>query len=419
MVTPWILEPAAAPGGPWPWWPPGTAGALGWLHRHGLAGTTVGLAALDRPATAALLVAAPLAGTVPVLLNRRLDAATLAAQAHRAGALRILGHDGHPLAADLVLPDAFEDDPAPAPRTPAGEDPVAVLFTAGTTGTPRPVVLRWRQVRHGAAASVIVLGLGRGDRWCACLPLDHIAGAMAVWRAALAGAALHLHPRFEPVAVADDLDRCTGASLVPTQLHRLMALGRTWRGPRTILVGGAACAPDLAGAATAAGLPVRTTWALSECAGTVCIDGQALPGLVVDLDGDRLRVSGPTTPDGAPFTTGDLGAIGVDGLVRVLGRADEAITCGGEKIRPEPVESWLLAQPGIRDACVCGEPDPEWGERVVAWLVGDGREPDWMALPPLWRPKAWRWVDAIPATPLGKRARRALGTAFSRPSPGA
>ncbi|MFM2092367.1 MAG: hypothetical protein RLZZ127_2856 [Planctomycetota bacterium] len=418
-MTPWILEPTPAPAGPWHWWPPGTGGALAWLHAHELAGRTVGLGALDRPATVALLVAAPLAGCVPVLLNRRLDRATLRAQAAAAGAGVLAGHPEHPLGAELMLPESFADGPHPPVRTPDGEDPVAALFTSGTTGDPRPVVLRWRQVRHGAAASVVALGLGREDRWCGCLPLDHIGGAMAVWRAALAGYRLHLHPRFEPEAVAEDLDRCTGVSLVPTQLHRLLAGDRCWSGLRTVLVGGAALDGALADRAAAAGLPVRTTWALSECAGTVCIDGQALPGLVVDVDGGRLRVGGATTPDGGVFTTGDLGEIAADGLVRVLGRADEAIVCGGEKIRPEPIEAWLRGQPGIRDACVCGEPDAEWGERVVAWLVGNGTDPDLSGLPPLWRPKALRWVPEIPVTALGKRSRRALGAAFSRPSPGA
>lgn len=431
-MTPWILTPTSAVGGPWAWWPPGTALALAWLHAHRLVGSRFALGALDRPETVALLVAAPMAGAVPVLLNRRLDQGTLRRQSTAAGCTVLVGHRDHPLGPELLIPETWPDARTPDPLNPEPEQIVAGMSTSGTTGNPKPVWLRWRQIRHGAEASVAMLALTPRDRWCACLPLDHIGGVMAVWRGAVAGYTLHLHPRFDAETVASDLGSCSGASLVPTQLQRLLTLGRTWDPVRTVLVGGAALDADLERRARAAGLGIRQTYALSECAGTVAIQaadgspgGQPLPGVRVDLDDGCLRIHGPTTPDGVTWKTRDLGTLAPDHRLTVGGRADEAINSGGEKIQPEPIEAILCQHPGIRDACVCGVDDREWGQRVVVWLVAtEDQVPDvallgWMAarLPGILRPKAWRWTDAIPVTALGKRSRLELGRAFSQPCP--
>ena len=74
--------------------------------------------------------------------------------------------------------------------------------------------------------------------------------------------------------------------------------------------------------------------------------------------------------DGGRFRTGDLGRWH-DGRLEVLGRADDVIVTGGEKVAPAPVERVLAAQPGVRAACVTGLPDAEWGQVIVAAVVGD------------------------------------------------
>ncbi len=174
-----------------------------------------------------------------------------------------------------------------------------------------------------------------------------------------------------------------------------------------VLIGGAALDPGTRERARAAGVRVVTTYGMSETAGGCVYDGVPLDGVTVDLDPDgRILLGGPTLasgylrpedtrtaaaapPDDTPtaaadrrstpreaafvggrFRTGDLGRWR-DGRLEVLGRADDVIVTGGEKVAPAAVESVLAGQPGVRAVCVTGLPDAEWGEVVVAAVVWD------------------------------------------------
>ena len=132
-------------------------------------------------------------------------------------------------------------------------------------------------------------------------------------------------------------------------------------------------------------------------------------------DGDDGRVAGP---DGARdwFATGDAGRLDADGKLVVSGRIADVITTGAEKVWPDQVERILMAHPGVAEVAVWKRPDPEWGERVVAWvvptddappldelrqMVADGIAP-WAA------PKELVLVDDLPRTAAGKVRRREL-----------
>src|SRR4051794_9503675 len=97
-----------------------------------------------------------------------------------------------------------------------------------------------------------------------------------------------------------------------------------------------------------------------------------------------------------------------DGRVEVDGRIGDVIVTGGEKVWPAAVERILRRLPGIRDVCVAARPDPEWGERVVAFVEGDAppleavRDAVKAELPAWWAPKEVVSVDALPRTSLGK-----------------
>ena len=118
--------------------------------------------------------------------------------------------------------------------------------------------------------------------------------------------------------------------------------------------------------------------------------------------------------------TGDLGAVD-RGLVQVHGRASDVIVTGGEKVWPEPVEEALRHEPGIADVAVAGEPDPEWGQRVVAYVVPDpaGTVPTLedlrlavkRRLPAFCAPRQLVLMEELPTTPLGKPRRASLGRA--------
>ncbi len=152
-----------------------------------------------------------------------------------------------------------------------------------------------------------------------------------------------------------------------------------------MLVGGAALDAGLRARALAAGVRVVTTYGMSETAGGCVYDGVPLDGVQVRLDADGgIRLGGPTLASGylgrpdltaraftdGWFRTGDHGRFR-DGRLEVLGRLDDMIITGGEKVAPAAVERVLLAQPGVRAACVVGLPDPEWGQVVAAAVVVD------------------------------------------------
>jgi O-succinylbenzoic acid--CoA ligase len=136
-------------------------------------------------------------------------------------------------------------------------------------------------------------------------------------------------------------------------------------------------------------------------------------------DGDTGRVMGP---DGAVswFATGDAGHLTPEGTLHVSGRLAEVITTGAEKVWPDEVERVLLTHRGVAEVAVWKRPDPEWGERVVAWVVvadadGDGapdlgslRELVAATLSPWAAPKELVLVDQLPRTPSGKVRRRDL-----------
>jgi O-succinylbenzoic acid--CoA ligase len=241
---------------------------------------------------------------------------------------------------------------------------------------------------------------------------------------------------------------------VPTQLLRLLDAGgapldalRTYA---AVLVGGAALHPGLRERAEAAGVAVVATYGMTETAGGCVYDGVPLDGVRVRLAGDgRIALGGPTLAAGylgrpaetaaafapAPsgtgaagrreFRTGDLGRW-VDGRLEVVGRADDVIVTGGEKVAPAAVERVLVAQPGVRAACVVGLPDAEWGAVVAAAVVGGAPDLE-RGDPERWRaavrealgraavPRVVRLVDALPLRGVGKPDRDAVARLLTAP----
>jgi o-succinylbenzoate---CoA ligase len=341
-------------------------------------------------------------------------------------------------------------------RAPAGT--AVVIATSGSTGEPKLVALSADALRASARATEARLG-GPG-RWLLALPAEHVAGVQVIVRALLAGAApavLDLRAGFRPEGFA----AATAAlgpgrrytSLVPTQLRRILdgatqAPAATAGGGReanaaldalrsyaAVLVGGAALDPGTHERALAAGVRVVTTYGMSETAGGCVYDGVPLDGVAVELDPDgRILLGGPTLasgylrPDGEPdraafdggrFRTGDLGRWR-GGRLEVLGRADDVIVTGGEKVAPAAVERVLAAQPGVRAACVTGLPDSEWGHVVVAAVVWDApgtddglREAVRAALGRAAVPRRVVAVAEIPLRGIGKPDRAAIARLVS------
>jgi O-succinylbenzoic acid--CoA ligase len=283
-----------------------------------------------------------------------------------------------------------------------------------------------------ASAEATARRLGGPARWLLALPAEHVAGVQVIVRALLAGAdpvvqdlrgGFRVEDFVEATERLGDGPRCT--SLVPTQLGRLLDGGSAalaaLRSYRAVLIGGAALDPALRERAT--GVRIVTTYGMTETAGGCVYDGVPLDGVRVDLEDDgRIRLGGPTLASGylgGPtfadgwFRTGDLGAWR-DGRLEVLGRADDVIITGGEKVAPALVERVLVAQAGVRAACVVGVADPEWGQVVVAAVEADRvdeagwREAVRAELGRAAVPREVRVVDALPLRGIGKPDRGAV-----------
>ncbi|HEY9448148.1 MAG TPA: o-succinylbenzoate--CoA ligase, partial [Gemmatimonadaceae bacterium] len=299
------------------------------------------------------------------------------------------------------------------------DDPLAILYTSGTTGAPKGAVLTWSNFWWSAMGSALNLGIQENDRWLAPLPLFHVGGLSVLTRSAMYGTAAVLHDGFdvERVSAALDDERITLVSLVPTMLHRLLEVRGDRPSPaslRCVLLGGGPAPRALLERCAALGVPVSQTYGLTECCSQVAtlaprdalrklgsagrplypnelrvVDdagGDPLPG-----EGGEILVRGPIVtagywnrPDATErafmdgwFRTGDFGTLDHEGYLYVLDRRDDLIVTGGENVYPAEVEGVLLAHPCVAEAAVIGESDAEWGQRVVAVVrLAEGADPE-------------------------------------------
>jgi O-succinylbenzoic acid--CoA ligase len=320
----------------------------------------------------------------------------------------------------VVDPDGAHPRPDGV-ATEAGD--ALVVPTSGTTGSAKGVVLTHDAVTASAlATSARLLVDPDRDRWLACLPLAHIGGLAVVARALVTGTPCTVLERFDAAAVEDQAR--AGATLVALVAT---ALGRTdVSGYRAVLLGGAAPPVQLEA-------NVITTYGMTETGSGVVYDGRPLDGVDLRIDGTgatgEVMVRGPmllrayrdgTDPrvSGGWFPTGDAGRLEPDGTLAVFGRMADVIVSGGEKVWPVPVERLLASHPGVVQVAVWKRPDPEWGERVVAWVVpADPAAPPGLdelrdmvasAMAPWSAPRELEVVASLPCTPSGKVRRADL-----------
>jgi o-succinylbenzoate---CoA ligase len=305
-----------------------------------------------------------------------------------------------------------------------------VFRTSGTTGGPKLVELSRAAVRAAVEGSTHALGATASDVWVGCLPAAHVGGMLVLVRAAFLGTRVSVVARFSLEAMA----RARGefVSLVPTMLSRLLVGGVDLSTYRAILVGGGGLRMDLRERAEAADAPVVQTYGLTESCGGVIYDGVPFVGTEARVSGGVIELRGPTLMTGylddpaataAAFDDGwlrtrDGGAIDADGRLEVFGRLDDVINSGGEKIWPQEVEAALATHPRVGDVAVGGSPDPEWGERVVAFVVpsdpnapptlDDLRDHAAASIARFKAPRELVLVDALPRTASGKLRRGAL-----------
>ncbi|MDN4613676.1 AMP-binding protein [Leifsonia sp. F6_8S_P_1B] len=275
-----------------------------------------------------------------------------------------------------------------------------VIETSGSTGVPKRVALSTDALLASAAASAGAMG-GQGQ-WLLALPAHYVAGVQVLVRSLAAETEPvmygggHFDPsRFAAVAtgMVHDL-RFT--SLVPVQLARLVEaaeggsaeVARALRRFDGILVGGQALTPVLRERAEALGARILSTYGSSETAGGCVYDGVPIGSTVVRETDGVLEISGPTLAEGYVgdrgrtaaafhedgglrwYRTGDLGRV-EGGRVTVLGRADNVIISGGEKVLLDAVEAVVRGIEGFGGAVVVAAEDAQWGQVPVVVVGGE------------------------------------------------
>jgi o-succinylbenzoate---CoA ligase len=290
---------------------------------------------------------------------------------------------------------AERDRPQPAEKVWLVPDlPATIVFTSGSTAAPKAALHTFGNHFFSAEGSNANIALAPGDRWLYSLPPYHVGGLSILFRCLLAGATVVLPEPGAPLG--DAIGGTTHVSLVSTQLLRLLREKDFERGGlKALLLGGGQIPVSLVDEAAARGLPIHTSYGLTEMASQVTTtppgasleelrtSGRLLPHREVALSGDgEILVKGKTLFAGyvkgdiidrpldadSWFHTGDLGELDESGYLRVRGRKDNLFVSGGENIQPEEVEEVLSGLEGVEEAVVVPVPDPEFGLRPVAFV---------------------------------------------------
>ncbi|MFD5653399.1 amino acid adenylation domain-containing protein [Streptomyces sp. NPDC127039] len=383
-----------------------------------------------------------------------------------------------PFRPDLAPADGTEPH-GPGPRSAA---PVAasgradlayVLHTSGSTGRPKGVRVSHGALAHFVAAATHRYGLRREDRVLQFAPLHFDASVEEIFLTLCAGATLVIRTDDMTESVPGFLDACgrlevTVLDLPTAYWHELAYTVSTGAAAlpetvRTVVIGGEAALPERVErwrGAVGTSVALLNTYGPTEATVVTTVADLHAPGLTAGdvpiglplpgtraavLDGE-LYLLGPTladgyqpdVPDGARFApltalpdsprayrTGDLVRIGEDGQLRHLGRTDTEFKISGHRVQPAEVESALLSHPGVREAAVAGQAQPDGTRRLTAHLVAEGPAPDAAdvrehlraRLPAAMIPSAVEFVARLPRTGSGKIDRAALATRSAHRAP--
>ncbi|MBP6829305.1 MAG: AMP-binding protein [Deltaproteobacteria bacterium] len=347
------------------------------------------------------------------------------------------------------------------------EDGAVVIYTSGTTGRPKGAVRRFGAGQVlGFAAFLERVPMRRSDRHLCVCPLYHSTGLGFASMSLMVGGAVVLEPEFEPMSFLRTVERerITTTALVPTMLHRLMALdpevirGHSTRSLRVMACGGAQLPAPLARRALGAFGDVLYNFYGATETGLVTVatpdDLRALPGTIgralhgvsirlLDAEGavvptgevgelyarSTMLVEGYHADDSATrssmrdghFSVGDLATVDEAGRYMIVGRRRDMVISGGVNVYPAEVEALIDAHPAVAQAAVVGVVDEEWGERLRAFVVlRDSVTDEPRALAQELRqwcrerasgakvPREWVFVEALPSNPTGKVLKREL-----------
>ena len=446
------------------------AGAVGAVAASLAGRTRVALWCAPELATGLGIAGALAAGVAAVPLNPASGDAELAHETGDSAPEAVLAGADAELPPALARLPRIDVDPTARAALPEVEpDPstaALIVYTSGTTGAPKGVVLSRRAIAANLDALAEAWAWTADDRVAQALPLFHVHGLVlgTVGPLRLGGGVRHVG-RFSPEAIATALaDDATMLFAVPTMHGRLLAaaeadpaVARALRGARLIVSGSAALPARVHEAYEAAtGQRIVERYGMSEALmiasarhdgpripGAV---GTALPGVEIRIaddagdvlaagDGDaignveirsqalfdgylgRPEATAEAFRDGW-FRTGDVGSLDADGVLRLVGRSStDLIKTGGYRVGAGEVEAALLEHPAVAEAAVLGVPDDDLGETIAAWIVvapgADVTDDELVQhvaghLAPHKRPRAIARVAELPRNALGKVQKRRL-----------
>lgn len=294
------------------------------------------------------------------------------------------------------------------------DDIFGYFFTSGTTGNPKIVPLKRRQMLFAAQASAENFRPRVNHFWLLCLPLNHIGGVSIVLRSILYGSGIYRMDEFNIDTVSTFLSEnpmFQAASLVPTMLKRLLDIKgfQTHKNFQAILLGGGPMDSELLKEATEWGIPVVSSYGMTETCAQIAANPLLKPsgtyrpiksvGSVFEPNQIQIRddqnkdigvnnsgiiwLKGPQIFDGyfkkqkpnlsfdedGWFNTGDYGHLNANGHLFIESRRTDLIITGGENVSPFEVEAELEKIEPISEAAVFGIDDKEWGQKVVAVVV--------------------------------------------------
>ena len=296
--------------------------------------------------------------------------------------------------------DALEGVAPSAEPAHTGHDDLLLVYTSGTTGTPKGALHTQAAMVANIDAAIDAQGFDAGTRTLAALPLFHVGGlCIQVLPTLAAGGVVRLQPRFDADAWFDDVAawRPTTSLLVPATMRALIE-HRRWRDAdlsslRFINSGSQIVPRSLIEAFHARGVPVAQVYGATETgpvtlvlrpeeamvhAGSV---GKPALGVQVRLVDGEVQVRAPNLARGYHrrphddafaegwFRSGDLARVDADGYYEIVGRARELIISGGENIHPAEIENIALVDAAVAEAAVVGLPDAQWGEVAVLAVV--------------------------------------------------
>lgn len=345
------------------------------------------------------------------------------------------------------------------------EKKAGIFFTSGSTGSPKIVPIKRKQVLFAAHSSAQNFKPGHNKYWLLCLPLNHVGGINVIYRSLLYQSAIFLVQTFDEEKIRQYLYENKAfevASMVPTMLENLMkdSIFRVHFGFKAILLGGGPMTIKFIDRALTRGLPIVTSYGMTETCAQIAANpmlqpsGEYIPKTsvgrlfhpnkveirdekgekVITNESGHIWLKGPQVFDGYNdeelnkktfdesgwFNTGDFGHLNRKGHLFIDSRRTDLIITGGENVAPVEVESVMNTYEGIAESSVVGIPDKKWGQKMVAFVVPnhDHLNRDEILeflkknLKAFQVPKEFIMIDEIPKTDTGKIRRRELAELY-------